>query len=553
MDTPEPPQDTQIHKIAISDDYKDNALNLIKKMVKGNKYDPEEVVLEEFEGDVLQFQAENRITIIRKDNHQTKPGRVTGPMQVQNEAAAREEMSKAYASLHDDKGLQRQILKTVLKRDDQGFGLDKTVISIKIWKKEFVGYEPCKTCKSDGNIMCMPCSGKGVEVCNRCNGIGKVPCTQCGGAQTVQMPDGTRKQCPKCYGQGKTPCSFCSQTGKVTCTNCRKRGTVRCPNCNGHGWNSHIYVIEIEGRTAFDYPKDRLPDKVVAMIEKYGAGLGEHADIKISEESESAVNLDDEEKQKRVTESERRGDLVISVLYDVFLPQAHMDYNINGKTYYTFLFGTKNVLEYASPFLDDLLKDGLRKLKDAAEKRGDTADNLKQAAQFRTLREAIYYAGTYSAKKAVMAMKKRYSFGLSDRAIKETVINTQHAFKNITHKPRQIGMALGAIINLALLAGYFLTPVRDMVVSNITKTPLHLVTDCVIAAGSFYLGLIVIQVLSQRAIKTVMEKLKIKEPSSPKLGTTLYVYAGISLALFAAIVETARQLGTAPAWYAALF
>ena len=273
MDTPNLPQDTQIHRLSIPDTYKENAVALVKKMIKGNRYDPENLTLEEFEGSILQFQAENRITILKKINHLRKPGRIGGPVKVENETMAQEEMHKAYMTLHDDINIQRQIKDGFLKRDDQGFALDQTVVPLTIWKKEFVAYEPCQTCQTTGSVKCLPCSGEGIEPCPRCKGAGLEHCTQCRGAQTIHKSDGTSQQCPRCHGQGQTSCSSCNQTGRIPCKVCQQKGSTTCQNCNGNAWISHIYVIEIEARTAFDYPKDRLPEKVVAMIEKYGANI----------------------------------------------------------------------------------------------------------------------------------------------------------------------------------------------------------------------------------------------------------------------------------------
>ena len=282
--------------------------------------------------------------------------------------------------------------------------------------------------------------------------------------------------------------------------------------------------------------------------------LKAHADIKVSEASDSIVNLDDEEKLRQKLESEKRGDLVLPIVYEVFLPQAHMDYNINGKTYYTFLFGIQNQLEYASPFLDDLLKGGLRKLQDAAEGRGDVSDNLQQAARYRTIKEAIYCAGMQSTNKAKAMMSKRYSFGLSDSVLDNMIVQAQAAFKNITHRPRQIGLAAAGLLNFVLLSLYFLTPARSMLISHVGNTSLHIVLDSVIALASFYFGVLTIQTLSHNVIKNVMRKLKIKEPTSPKLGTTLYLSAGLSVLILIIVLEASKRLSLSPpAWYMTLF
>ena len=548
------PQDTQIHKLVISEAYKEDALAQIKKMVKGNKYDPEHVKLESFEGEILQFQAENMMTILSKVTEKKAPGRIEGPIAVDNEHAAREEMNKAYLALHGSPDTEKKIRELLLKRDDQGFAVHNNIIPIPFWEKQFVMFEPCLTCKTTGSVKCLPCAGKGIDQCPKCNGSGMRPCTNCNGTQLVMGPNNQKVQCTICQGSGRTSCPQCNQTGTIQCRTCRSKGITQCPNCNGNAWNSNIFIMEIEARTAFDYPKDRLPEKVVAMIEKHGAKIREHADITVSEAAFSTVNIDDEEKMHEQAEADKRKDLRIPVIYDVYLPYGHIEYVINDQTYYTFLFGTKGRLTHVSPFLDDLIKNGVRKLHDASEMRGDVSENLKQAAEYRTVKEGIYYTAAHSLGKARQMLRKSNRLGLSDDMAKNIVLQADIALKNITKKPRNIGLIFSGLLNILLFATYFLSPLRAMLLANIANQNLHMLCDGGVLLAGLYLGVITIQMTSSSALKKAMHAIGIKKTPPPKLGNSLYYNAGLAIVLFLTIIETARQMNLgAPSWYLGLF
>ncbi len=550
-------QDTRIHKLIIDDEYKERALNQVKDMVRGNKYDPEDVKLESFEGEVLEFQCENMLTILRKSTQKIVPGKVEGAIKVENDTAAQDAMNKAYLTLAEDKDTERKIRNIVLNRSDEGFSADNIVIPITFWKKDFVVTDPCVTCKATGNVKCLPCGGQGREQCPKCNGSGMSHCTHCNGAQMIQGPNGNRIQCPVCHGNGRTSCPSCHQSGMIQCSTCRTKGFTPCPNCQGHAWASTVYTMEIEIRTAFDYPRTKLPEQVVAMIDKHGVKIKNHAQITISQVQDSTVNIEDEEKVKEQATSDLNKDYRIPVLYDVVLPYGHAEYNINDKSYYTFLFGTQSHLTHVSPFLDDLLKNGIRKLHDAAEQRGDVTENLKQASEYRTLKEGILYTALHSLGKARNLLKKTNKLGLSDEAIKDIITQTDLALKCITKKPREKGLLFAALGHITILGAYFLSPIRETIMLNIPNTDMHIVFDALTVITSAFLGAIIIQTTAQSAIQRLLRNLmpdSTKKTATPKLGNITYWNAGIATIIALMAIELSHQLElTPPLWYINLF
>lgn len=547
------PKDAVIRSMKISENYKDKALDLIKSLVSGNKFNPEKVELKAFEGEVLHFQAENMLNIVSKKSQRQVGGKVSGAVKVDNEIAAHEAMDKAYLALDDDKDMERQIRDVILNRPDKGFAVDNIVIPLNFWKKEFVVTVPCPGCKATGKVTCLPCGGKGISPCPRCHGTTYISCTHCNGAQMVRGPNGQNMQCPICHGRGKTTCNLCGQSGQIQCKTCGRRGTTPCPNCQGNAWSSTIYTIELQIRTKFDYPKNKLPDKVVALIGKYGDKISEDATINIAQNSSSVVNIDDQEKTRQQEIADKRKDIRIPVLYEVILPYGHIEYDIGGKSYYTFLFGKKAKLTHVSPFIDDLIKNGIRKLQDAAENRGDVHENLKMAGEYRTVKEGIIFTASSSFKKAKAKLKKANSLGLSDSAINEIITYSDKAFKNITKKPRIIGLGISAIINLVLLGLYFLTPLRNNIISNISNSELHIIIDVAMFLGFIYIGVMVIQITAESAIKKTMIMLIPSgiKTAPPKLGNIKYWNIGACFIIFFAIIESTRYIDSisSPDWY----
>ncbi|MGH1404225.1 MAG: hypothetical protein ACRBDL_08265 [Alphaproteobacteria bacterium] len=550
-------QDTVIHEVKISDEYKDIALKQVRKAVKGNKYDPQNVKLEKFEGALLQFQAENMLTVLKKVTQKKVAGRVQGPVKVENEQAALESINKAYLTLEDDKDTERKIREVVLNRDDQGFAVDNNIIPLPFWHKEFVVFEPCHTCRTTGSVKCLPCDGKGLDRCPRCNGSGMDHCKHCHGAQMVMGQNNQKTQCPVCHGSGRSSCTSCNQSGQVRCATCKSKGITPCPNCNGNAWNSHIFVVDLEARTAFDYPKNKLPEKVVEAIERQGAKLKEDADITISESPVSIVNIDDDEKMRQQEEADKRRDYRIPIIYNVELPYGHVEYDINGHIYYTFLFGTKGKLEHVSPFLDTLIKNGMRKLHDAAEERGDVIGNLKAAAEYRTVKEAIFYTATYSLNKAKALLKKTNTLGLSPSAINDLVETADTSLKLITKKPRLNGFGIASALSLILIPAYLLSPIRDTLIAHSPKLSVDMVIDALAIGLIFYLGVTAIQWTAQSAIRRAMDQImpkKTEKLATPKLGQMAYTYAGLNFVICLVTLEIARQAGVNPVlWYTSIF
>lgn len=553
-DTDHHKQDLEIRKVVIGDQYKADALKTIQNAVHGNQYNPDDVSIVNFEGEILQFQAETVVTVLTNISNKTVPGRLTEGVLKENEHAVNDAIQKDYKSLASDRNAARKTADALLGRDDKGFAANNQYLELKYWQKEYVVHEPCQTCRATGTVKCMQCAGKGTEPCPRCHGSGMRACHYCNGSQMVMGPNQQMVQCTTCHGVGKSPCDLCAQKRTIQCKNCAAKGVTACPNCQGNAWSSNLTIVNLKGRTAFDYPKDRLPDKIVAMIEKHGVKIREHAEIEVSTNDDSVVNVDDEEKLKQEQQANYRGDFRVPVIYDVSIPNAHIEFEINGKSYYTFLFGTQGRLTHVSNFLDDLIKEGLRKLDDAVQGRGDVTQNLIQAAQYKTIRQGIQASASKTSGRAKMMLKKANRLGLSQDVINQIIKNADRALKVVTKKPRQIGVAAASLFQAALYAIYFLSPVRAQLVSKFPAAHMQMALDGVILFFGFLFGYLVVQVVAQSAMNKIMSAVGIKQKIAAKLGNAFQWLAGLSVGIFLVMVEITRHMGAeSPAWYAQLF
>lgn len=553
----EPSIHTQIHKLDIDPAYQEKALERVINIIKGNKFDIEKVKLANFEGEIIQFPATTTLKITTKQSHKKMPGRIQGPTAVENQQGLKVALAKEYAKMESDPDLIRQITDAAISREDKCFAQQNLVIQLPFWKKDFVWFEGCESCRATGKTKCQRCGGKGVDACGRCSGTGTCACSQCRGAQMIQGPQGGKVQCPTCHGRGRMGCVLCSQTGRVNCPICRTKGFTQCPVCKGHGWSSNIEIVEIEARADFTYPKEELPDKIVALIEEYGAKIDGHAKITIVHLPDDPESLKEREEKK--TEEQKRKDqlesktFMVEINYEVLLPHGHVEYDIGGESYYAFMFGYKGEVVHSSPFLEEIIRNGIRKLDDALDGRGDIAENLRMAAEYRTLRDVILCAARLPLVKAIAVIKERNSIGIKDETINDLVLKADKAIKKITNKPRVYGMLAGSAAAAGLFALYFLGPLHALVEQKAKNPALTGLADFACLGVGIYLTVLFMQKFAAGAVRKAMTGIIKPENArkmTPKLGSKGLLAFVVVAALFLGIIETSRHTGAnTPLWY----
>lgn len=538
--TGESREQAHIEKIPVEQAVKDAALEKIRGTVKGNGFDPQHLTMKSFEGELLRFEAETILHIRSRVTEKIVAGRMSGPKACDSLAALKQAMDNEYQNFVQGRDMIRKVREVVLNRNDKGFALNDIIIPLNFWRKDFVRYEPCGHCRSAGKIQCSQCHGQGWENCPQCHRKGRIACATCGGDGKMPGAKG-QERCPRCNGQGFLVCTRCQQKGEVQCAKCKGQGAMTCPQCQGHAWNSRLSILELDICTEFTYDRDVVPEKVAALMERVGPKLDKHAVIEVSQKQE---HLDEDLAQQK-----------IAIHYNVALPYGHIEFELEQERFYAFLFGHTAQLTYVSDFLDTLIANGARKLKDAGDARGDVAANLQAAAKYKTVKQAIIAAARYPAGKAMKALQKANPMGLSEAMIKTLIHDAGRALKNITRKPQMLGLAGGLFLSAAFYAAWFLVPLRIHATEMIANAQLHIALDFLAAGLGACMTVMAVQISGLNAIRKALKGIVPKGKESnfmPRLGRMgLYAALG-ALIVFMILLEVSFHHAAAPGWYAGL-
>lgn len=525
----------------IDPEFQAKAMEKIHAVFKGNGIKPENIKCEHFEGVTLEFLATTKLQFRLKVVEHTEAGRKPGPMQISGKAQLEEEKAKQEQKItHRADTIKRIQTYIVEQREDMGYGLEGQMIKLPFLYTDYVQYEPCQNCKAQGQVQCQRCHGQGMEMCSQCHGQGLEMCVECNGSQFIQGPNG-RQQCNRCMGRGKTSCSLCNERRKIQCRICKTKGTTQCGVCNGHAWNSHIYHLEIDAMPSFDYDREKVEERVGKIVEELGPKLVDHAHI-------HAIFKENDEKH-----SEDKRDF-IAIPYLVKLPHGDIRFSIgDGEIYNTLIFGNNCDLHYMPFLLDKILKKPITRLKEAADNRGDVAEKIKKAAQYRTLRTAILAAAKLPLGKAMKQVKMANPIGIENDTIKAVVKYADKALKNITRKPRQNGFLIGIGLMVALFGAYLPAGLRqNILIPILSDAGMQIAADIAVLGIGFYIALMSVKFMAKKAIMGALSSIVPpgKEKSfMPKAGKITDRLLLITPIVFAIMLEASFHMQTAPSWY----
>lgn len=525
-----------VEQSAISPEAIDHAMERIREAVKGNGYDHEKIHVDHIEGVELLFTGKNKLSLKTSSSEKILPGKHSVGSVVENKQALENAISETSFNIKQE-SLQK-IRALITQRADKGFGLDDEYIDIPFLTKDYTYVEPCQKCSGSGSLQCMNCSGSGSTVCGECHGSTIVTCPTCHGSNVIMGANGQSQQCPRCSGQGSIGCVTCSQKGHIDCHKCKRSGHITCDNCKGHGHISYIHRIEVKAHTRFTYDTQDVPEDICKQIDQLGSKIEQYAKIEIDniDESKKAENKD-----------------FLSIIYNVKLPYGHLEFKTGKSKNYALLFGYHYKLTYVSSFIDPLIKEGLRSLKNAGESRGSTKLNLEKAAQYRCIHEGIIACLSHSKKKSAQKILASTPLGLSKQSIKQIVIYADRAIKAITLKPRQKGFLLSLLLMSVFFALYFLLPLRNLMVLVLPQESLQILFDLSLIGVFSYINFAVIRSVSALSMSHILKNLLTeRKKHSIKIKTGVFGGLGILACslLFLFFLELARQIGNfAPSWY----
>jgi len=469
--------------------------------LQGNWLDADQIVLNVARQGKGLIKGRTGFSFHAKTKQYTKPGRINAETIV-TEGRLQNEVDNYLRKIENEKTYENAALAAIKSLPFQGFGADKTPISLTKSATSFVEHQTCHSCHGQKQTTCAVCGGRGQSTCNQCGGTGETSCFVCNGQGQIRIGD-QLQPCSQCQQRGRVYCSTCHGQQRIPCPPCQAKGHIICKACNGEGASSQIVDIMPEAITKSEiyiHDLDPEPKRMASIVSPEKLVAGGHA---ICKTVNPPQKLEEERAYYEDTPKEERQ----VVHYEVEFPWAVAELSINNKNYKIYFAGKKGAVCESDNFMDPILDKPLDLLDKAAKNAADIGTILEQACQFRFSRETLAAVVTGKKKKAAMKLYKNYSLGLEKKIIMAAVNNAYLAMKRITRKPRYIGLGLGLAVASALYTGWFLNDWRNITISqgNIVRYPIDIIVYLI--GASFTMAAIKLNGL--RILKSVFDRIHV--------------------------------------------
>lgn len=511
------------------------ALKQIRALAKGNGAEKDSIQIKSFDGEMIEMEALNHLEIHPEVHHDQKPGRYEVGEFVESREQIDKAIDKIVKGAMSSKESRRTLSRTLLEREDKGFGLHAEYFEVEPLNRTYSYYEPCGTCGGHGQVTCGRCGGHRQEVCSKCHGRAMVPCNYCNGSGYMTGPDGKQIQCNRCHGHRQTPCPVCRKTGTISCRQCNAQGVVKCTSCNGAAVNTHIVQMVAKLKTLFEMDRAAIPHEATKVIEDKGAKMVAKGQIKLS------------------AEQVRREDGGLAIQYVARFPFGKMQVAVNGKPLKLCVFGFKGKIVKLPDFLDQLVEANMRLLHEAAAGHGNASSKVRKAGRSRLIADGLLYALSLPPKKAMIALKKKYPMGASNDLLKDVILSSGKALANVTRKTRFGGVALGAVCAALVDAAYFIGPLRGIVMGSIGPQVTMGLDFMLIPLGGV-IGTLASAMMAKRPLKQALGPLMpdtMKGRFKPKKQGSAWLNYLASTAVFVAVIFAAKYMpgNVPPAWF----
>lgn len=533
--------------VPVPDELLEKAVKRVQSVVRGNGMRGIQVALNDFEGEIISFEA---YEIFRMDP-QIAEKRVNGK---QNGEVAgslgdmRTKMQGTLTRITENADVKKYVIDLMKKRTDLGFALENQTVSLDSFNKSYVVHELCTSCSGSKALSCTACHGDGRASCYRCKGSMLVECPLCQGHRTIAAGGG-RKTCTKCNGRGRAQCQVCRGRGVSQCRNCKGTGKLVCQHCGATGWGSTIGTLAVKAKCRFWYDKQALIEAETApelppVIDALGSRMvvDKHADITVIEDPVRLKELDQEAQNNE-----------FKIPYKVRLPWGTISFHLKEKIITGKLFGLHPELVEMEPFLEEPLIPGLRLLDEAARTPGNAVGKIKDASRFRAIGEALVLASRMSHARAFEAIEKRYPFGLKNETLHQMLVSADLALKNVTRRPRRTGVIMGLVLSLILLCGFYIAPLRAYIYPSIPGDLPRIAIDMVLLLTVMALTWLMVQATAANALQEAMKHLlppNKRKTLRPKPGQAGVVGVALALLLWISMAIITQLLGiSAPLWF----
>lgn len=483
----------------------------IRLQLDGNGIDSKNISLQIKRQGIGVFTAETRYEAdIAITNSSEKGKKIKGQLIDSNKIQS--EIQGCIANIKSKDTLDSTARENIKSLPLRGFGAENVKINLKNEKKTYTEHATCERCNGQCQSQCQTCNGRGQMQCQTCHSQGFIQCLMCNGRGQTQDDSGM-KYCHQCQGKGRNFCTQCHGQKQIACSQCGAKGTTQCQNCNGDGVNSTHITVEPFLKISSAINIQELDDEPKIYASKAGAMnliKGKHVDYEEIKPPES------EDIERAYYEDEPEDHTKNTVYYQVKMPWAATEIQLNDKPYKIAFVGQKGAVVDSGHFMDDLLKPQLEMLSNAARGNGFVAGLIKDACETRVSRETLMLVATKSRKKAMVTIFKKYNIGFTKPTIQSMVQNSYLALKQITKRPRYIGLAVGLTISTLIYYYWFINDGRAY--SNQYPINIRYAMDSIPLIIGIFITLILTKITAFFTFKSVMNDIGINTYKMPALG-----------------------------------
>ncbi|MFA5592997.1 MAG: hypothetical protein WC989_06765 [Micavibrio sp.] len=510
-----------------------SALSHVRKILKGNGIKTDSVQIASHTIAAHRLNAGTYLELRPAIQESEAPGKSIIGRPVASREEAVQLADGAMRKAAQDSTMKARIADALLRRPDQGFGLQQAVIPLEFIKEDYSWHVGCGTCGGGGQTACPKCGGRKTEACTKCSGRGLMPCPLC---RATGLLHG--QKCTRCYGHRYVPCDTCHRAGMMACRNCNAHGTVRCATCGGQGWKTHLLSLRAQAVTYFEYDPKSIPKGAADYIETRAAYAATSGRVKL---------------RGRIADDKENA---LGASYEVEFPYGEITFRLGRKEVKAHLFGYKADITEFPHILDKILAGPIGALERAAGDRGSVAAAIRKATRFRMIALAFLATGKGGPDKAAAWLLKQYDLGLG-AATAEKISSLAHiTMGRITKKPRLHGLAAGLAVTTLLMALYYFTPARAMLGASLPDPRLDILLDIVPPVLGGMICTAMIRMQAKRAVRNALGHLSKSsngavdlkaDPDIGQFGKMGHLYALLLLPL---IMEILYQTGGGAAfWY----
>ncbi|MDD5586439.1 MAG: hypothetical protein PHY92_05730, partial [Alphaproteobacteria bacterium] len=426
----------------------DKALIRLQALAEGNGLSPEAIRPLEHEEKI--YEIEGLVTLAPQIDIQARsyagPVKGKGRVVLPNFAALQEEINRRRKSFEESADWIPEAMKELQETPGHGWGHEGGKITFPDRTVTLATNEKCPSCLGTGQLTCDQCQGRTVILCPYCYGKGQENCYNCFGKGTD--PVNPQQQCPICRGTRFAPCRYCKATGNLPCPNCQGRGGTPCPACQSAGSLTQEAAIDANASIRFAIKKNApLPSGLLRSLDRIGMAnlVKGHGDVELV----TPVAADS-------------GPMKTTLILRARIPYADIKLQMMGKVVSAAAFGKRGLMSGLPAFLDESLKPSREHLARAA---AGTA-SLDKALEARAVREALSLK--LSGKGLLNELRRLYPVGLSPKAAGEILDNMEKALRRITLRARLTVAIFSLVLSTGLFAGFFLTPLHEVIMKALT-------------------------------------------------------------------------------------